>query len=644
MALSSLLNIPIESVYPNINGSKHIAFQSLNTTFKPPFADPEKGKIIIMWTNTTEPDKNVFKPKANKRQRKEWTPNHFVPLVDVTRKRNTQFNISSSMMNISETTPTTDFTSPNRFEPLLYQNDNIEMNDSNECEQGNIEKPLYYFEKYQENEEEIVLAGRKNLSTIEEEAVPSDNDISIEQNSMIFNNSYDSVGSFDINVNISATEDDLEDFKAGPLGNKFMDLDTIVNVFKGPYAVLTDIPTGRKDGMYFVVDNEVNVENRKNGKKSEFWDDCGAWKNASTPSSTFIVINNKLTSIVKKQGLYCIEMQLNNKRQYIPIEPQPDNNSILVVHRLYQTLSASPAGKDQFKRRVTWIGSVIHTISSSDAYISFLTHIAVKLSDSEIQSLVIGSDEEYAFKAAIRRCFPGCTHILCTRHLKQNLNKYMEDQVGYPQKDRQQLFDEIFGSNGLIETRDIDTYEKRIENITVLIKKLDSHSNGKKLQPHFDNKFLPIFNEHVLKPIQNNKIHVNWTNNNAESANHILKSAINWKAQELPTFIETLQKIVDGEQIERARAIRDKGNYQLHSNFIHHKVDIDQWAGMTQEQRDRRTNKFFKDKGKTKQDMVISTDGRRSVLKTPSAGKKPNQSKRKRPERSRTPAKRKIIC
>ncbi|XP_053375386.1 uncharacterized protein LOC128547267 isoform X2 [Mercenaria mercenaria] len=858
IAVSFLLNIPIDSVYPNVNGSKHIAFQSLNTSFRPPFADPEKGRITIMWTHTSVPDRNAFGENVSKRQRKEWTPNHFVPLVDVPRQSARQEESITPATNHSSASSTHSlFRSPNRFEALVTEDVHMPETDDETCSKHNelsnsyekvdtcephtCEKVRETYNHYDIDEElppsppleKYVL---NDLSTINEE--PENEKIQLSEDSVETNTSFESLKSAEMNENTTVPDNEPEEFSCGPLGNKFMDLHNTVNVFKGPYVILEEIPCGRKDGMYFVVDNTINIENRKIGKKSEIWDDCGAWKNASTPTSLFILINNKLTAIVKGQGQYCVERQVNKKREYIPLEPQPSEDSILIVHRLYQTLSASPSGKNQFKRRCTWLGSnpdfwpsapttvaiveyigtfpprqhhgrtkdfennipyirtkqvikdelrnklskdsvknvertmnrktnddnekqrnenqlknikaglnresrenyhthnsadqiicveemtkthefvksvkhisgihhpvvtlytdqqiedikrfccrdggcvlsidktfnlgdfhvtptcykdisvirrktndhpicfgptFIHTNSSTKTYSSFMHKIADNLSETEIASLVIGSDEEYAFKSAIKRCFPGCTHILCTRHLKQNMNKYMEDQVGFPQKERQQIIDEVFGTNGLVESRDIDTYNKRVENSHTKIEEYEMHSCGKQFRPYFD-KVLSLINDHVIKPAENKKIPTNWTNNNSESANHILKSAIKWKAQELPKFIETLYDIVKGEQIERIRAMRNKGNYQLHSTYMHHAVDIDHWTRMTSEQQDRRVHKFLKDTGKSNPNIVISTDGRRTVLKTPSAGKKPNQVKRKRAERSRTPAKRKLVC
>ena len=100
----------------------------------------------------------------------------------------------------------------------------------------------------------------------------------------------------------------------------------------------------------------------------------------------------------------------------------------------------------------------IHTSSTTKANSAFMHDIADNLSDQELGELVVGSDEKVSFKAAISRCFVGSTHVLCTRQLKQNANKQLEDKVGYPLMDRQAVLSKIFGSDGLTVSKDIDTF------------------------------------------------------------------------------------------------------------------------------------------------------------------------------------------
>jgi hypothetical protein len=83
--------------------------------------------------------------------------------------------------------------------------------------------------------------------------------------------------------NYDLDEEIGREFQPGPL-KKFMDLETTLNIFKDPHDVLLDeVPTGRKDGMFYVLDNSINIQKRQSGKRSEFWEDCGAWVGGASP-------------------------------------------------------------------------------------------------------------------------------------------------------------------------------------------------------------------------------------------------------------------------------------------------------------------------------------------------------------------------
>ena len=283
----------------------------------------------------------------------------------------------------------------------------------------------------------------------------------------------------------------------------------------------------------------------------------------------------------------------------------------------------------------------IHQSSTTLSYQSFLHDIADHLTDNEISNLTVGTDEELAFKNAIKsplRCFHGSTHVLCTRHLKENTNRQMQNNIGYPEAERIEIIDAIFGKNGLTQNTDVDTFEYRHRELERIIEEKVSKVGEKKFMPYFRNKLFPLLKQHVIEPVRNGKITGAWTNNNCESANHILKSATNWKLQDMPKFIDTLYGIVKSEQEEKCRAIRDTGNYRLADRYSHHMTDISYWSTMTEENRQKRTKRFLTDQGKANSNTVVSTDGTRTAQKTPSAGRKPQQVKRKRAERSVTPS------
>ena len=112
----------------------------------------------------------------------------------------------------------------------------------------------------------------------------------------------------------------------------------------------------------------------------------------------------------------------------------------------------------------------------------------------------------------------------------------------------------------------------------------------------------------------------------------------------MPKFINTLYDIVQSEKEERPRAIRDTGNYRQADRYSHHKVDINlHWTTIAQEARRKKVKRFLTDDGKANSNTVVSNDGNRAVQRTPTAGKKTGQRKRKRAELSTIPnAKRKL--
>ena len=285
----------------------------------------------------------------------------------------------------------------------------------------------------------------------------------------------------------------------------------------------------------------------------------------------------------------------------------------------------------------------IHQSSTTKAYLSFLHDIADNVTDNEIANLTVGTDEELAFKNAIRRCFNGSTHVLCTRHLKENTNRHMQNQIGYPESDRIQINDGIFGENGITTKTDVDTFGYRLNKLRSSIEEKDDKVGDKKFMPYFENKLLPLLKQHVIEPVKTGKVSAAWTNNNCESANHVLKTATKWKIQDMPNFIEKLNSIIKGDEEERCRAIRQAGSYRLDDRYKHHEMDVSQWATLSVEAQQKRIKRFLTDTGKANSSIVVSTNGTRTAQKTPSAGRKPGQRKRKCAERSRTPtAKRRL--
>jgi transposase-like protein len=51
--------------------------------------------------------------------------------------------------------------------------------------------------------------------------------------------------------------------------------------------------------------------------------------------------------------------------------------------------------------------------------------------------MYFGSDDEKAITKSIQDAFPSATRRLCSKHLKDNFNNYMQDKIGIDTKERQ---------------------------------------------------------------------------------------------------------------------------------------------------------------------------------------------------------------
>lgn len=153
---------------------------------------------------------------------------------------------------------------------------------------------------------------------------------------------------------------------------------------------------------------------------------------------------------------------------------------------------------------------------------------------------------------------------------------------------------------------------------------------------------MPLLREGVFEPRRNGLIPHSWTNNNSESANHVLKCIINWKPQSLPTLIEKLESYIIAQEKDFERALIRQGNFVLSPTMRHHAIPVQVWVSLGPKQKEGRLNGLIK--RKVVSPDVQSTDGKLIVRHTPSKGKKPGQKKRKAAERtvSAPPKKRKL--
>lgn len=117
-------------------------------------------------------------------------------------------------------------------------------------------------------------------------------------------------------------------------------------------SILSSVPKGLKSDCYFVVNNEENVKKNGNKVNCEYHDDCGAWSSNDTRmvDMAYVHTNSSLHHERKKEGKYCVKKKISNKDIWKPLEPQPNESDIVVLHKYCATLKRS----SEFAKRVSW--------------------------------------------------------------------------------------------------------------------------------------------------------------------------------------------------------------------------------------------------------------------------------------------------
>ena len=139
-----------------------------------------------------------------------------------------------------------------------------------------------------------------------------------------------------------------------------------------------------------------------------------------------------------------------------------------------------------------------------------------------------------------------------------------------------------------------------------------------------------------MQPYQRGAVRSNWTNNNCESLNAVLKRRTDRQQWNLGELVEKIYGVVVLQHEDLQRALLGKGNYFLEDAWKHHQRESSVWASKDKATRMGHFLAYLKDKkGRRSRKYVSSTDGSRQVP-TPNGARKPGQMKRKPAERTVT--------
>ena len=81
--------------------------------------------------------------------------------------------------------------------------------------------------------------------------------------------------------------------------------------------------------------------------------------------------------------------------------------------------------------------------------------------------------------------------------------------------------------------------------------------------------------------------------NDVESQNAVIKHQTQYKAQELPSFVQTIKVMIENQKKEIKKAVAGMGEYQISKQYKHFKVLARKFFQMTTKQKEKHIKSFL---------------------------------------------------
>ena len=206
------------------------------------------------------------------------------------------------------------------------------------------------------------------------------------------------------------------------------------------------------------------------------------------------------------------------------------------------------------------------------------------------------SDSINSFELKLNCVFPAATRFLCTKYLKDGTPAYLQKEVGVPQKDRKAMF----GEKSLVKADDSISSDKRSKDVHLKASKYPKFSQ------YFNRKLKPYIQLYVNQPSRTAKIS-DWTNNNCESLNSMMKRDDNWKVKSTQELIDMLNEVTLLHFKDFRGALYGEGNYRIRGKHKKYIITKSAWSNLDTEGRQRKFAEFLQNKRSACKDRVVTS-------------------------------------
>ena len=204
--------------------------------------------------------------------------------------------------------------------------------------------------------------------------------------------------------------------------------------------------------------------------------------------------------------------------------------------------------------------------------------------------------------------------------------------MGVPENVREEIIQSVFGANGLAISPDESVFEDWRASLLQYVRQYCLGAEeyfALRVMPKLLNNCTTLWQAPWLGPQR-------WTNNACESANNIIKLAIDWKPARLTDLARHLHDLVTAQYKSVQRAMIGQGDFVVADCFKHHCISYCRWQGMSEQHRNQLFHSFLTDTGvRVKKDgIVMSSDGSLTVQRNNKVARKTGQGRRPCTERA----------
>ena len=216
---------------------------------------------------------------------------------------------------------------------------------------------------------------------------------------------------------------------------------------------------------------------------------------------------------------------------------------------------------------------MVHYREDSQSYQELLEFLRRELNGSI--PIAFGSDGAKSILNAMSAVFPNSTHLVCTRHVRQNIERHLI-KARATLEQRRTLLQFIFDSpDSLVQSKTEAEFEDRMDILREISNgigdgEVSTDNPSRNFIAWFERYQSNIFRTHMLASVRLSIKYVDrdgkpllYYNNDVEATNHVLKVATNWEIKSLSDVIDIIERVMITQKSDLIRSLYNTGDWEL---------------------------------------------------------------------------------